>query len=233
MGPTCNVIQRQCFSTEINDLKSGHKLPRSSPLLPLHSFIDENELLRVGGRGQHSGRSYTNQHPVILPGNNHVTKLLIRSENLRLFHTGPTFLSCSLNRHLHNVGGRKVVRSITRAGVTCCRVAARPQHQLCGQLPLERVTPDIVLNKVGLDYAGPLLLKLGSTRRPTNIKAYVCVFVSLSVKTVHLELVSDLTTPAFVACLCRFVARQGKPVLTWSEELCGCTQRDQRIDRLP
>ena len=49
------------------------------------------------------------------------------------------------------------------------------------------------------------------------IKAYICVFVSLSVKAVHIEAVSDLTTEAFLACLRRFVARRGKPNLIWSD----------------
>ncbi len=49
------------------------------------------------------------------------------------------------------------------------------------------------------------------------MKAYVCVFVALSVKAVHLELVSDLTTEAFLACLRCFVARRGKPSLIWSD----------------
>ena len=212
-----SVVQRQHFSTEINELKSGRNLHRSSSLLYLHPFVDEDGLLRLGGRERHSGRSYTSQHPVILHGNHPVTKLLIWSEHLRLLHAGPTLLSCFLNRRLHLIGGRKVVRSITRACVVCRRVAARPQHQLFGQLPMERVAPDIVFSKVGLDYAGPLLLKLGSTRRPTIVKAYVCVFVSLSVKAVHMELVSDLTTDAFVACLRRFMSRRGKPVLIWSD----------------
>ena len=51
-----------------------------------------------------------------------------------------------------------------------------------GQLPLERVTPDIVFENVGIDYAGPLYIKHGHVCKPTVIKAYVCVFVSLSVK---------------------------------------------------
>ena len=67
------------------------------------------------------------------------------------------------------------------------------------------MTTDMVLDRVGLDYAGPLLLKSGSVRKPTIAKAYVSVFVSLSTKAVHLELVTDLTTEAFIACLCRFV----------------------------
>ncbi len=40
---------------------------------------------------------------------------------------------------------------------------------------------------------GPLYVKYGSVRKPTVLKSYVCVFVSLSVKAVHLELVSNLT----------------------------------------
>ena len=68
-----------------------------------------------------------------------------------------------------------------------------------------------------MDYAGPLLLKLGSTRKPVIVKSYVCVFVSLSVRAVHLELVSDLTTDAFIACLRRFISRRGKPTLIWSD----------------
>ena len=43
------------------------------------------------------------------------------------------------------------------------------------------------------------------------------MFVSLSVKAVHLELVSDLTTEAFIACLRCFVARRGKPSLIFSD----------------
>ncbi len=71
---------------------------------------------------------------------------------------------------------------------------------------MERVTPDSVFEETGVDYAGPLYIKYGYIRKPTIIKAYVCVFVSLTVKAVHLELVSDLTSGAFIACLRRFIA---------------------------
>ena len=86
-----------------------------------------------------------------------------------------------------------------------------------GQLSIERVTPGSVFDKVGVDYAGPVLIKRGHVRRPTLVKAYVCVFVSLTVKAVHLELVSNLTSEAFVACLRTFIARCGRPSLIWSD----------------
>ena len=48
-------------------------------------------------------------------------------------------------------------------------------------------------------------------------KTYVAVFVCFAVKAVHLELVSDLTTAAFIAALRRFIARRGKPSIIWSD----------------
>ena len=133
-------------------------------------------------------------------------KFLARSEHVRLLHAGPLLLSTSFSRRFHIVRGRNLIRSITRSCVTCRYKSARPQPQLMGQLPVERVTSDSVFSKVGVDYAGPVYIKLGAVRRPTIIKAYVAVFVSLSVKAVHIEAVSDLTTEAFLACLRRFVA---------------------------
>ena len=49
------------------------------------------------------------------------------------------------------------------------------------------------------------------------VKTYICVFVSLSVKAAHLELVSDLTSEAFVATFRWFIARWGKPSLVWND----------------
>ena len=57
-------------------------------------------------------------------------------------------------------------------------------------------------------YAGP---KKGYTRKPVLVKAYLALFICFSTKAVHLEIVSDLTTEAFLACLKRFVTRRGLP----------------------
>ena len=227
-----SVIQGEYFVKEINSLNSRRELHKSSPLIPLRPFLDNDGLLRVGGRERNSNRAFSCQHPIIVHGGHPITRLIVRSEHVRLLHAGPTLLACSLNRRYHIVGGRKTVRSITRACVNCRRVAAKPQVQLMGQLPAERVTPDIVFSKVGLDYAGPLQLKLGLTRKPTIVKAYVCVFVSLSVRAVHLELVSDLTTSAFIACLRRFISRRGKPSLLWSDHGTNFAGASREIQEL-
>ena len=212
-----SIMQLQAFKTEIEALKNEKPLNKSSRLFSLHPFLDPVGLLRVGGRGCNAQMLYSLIHPTILPGKHPLTSLLIFSEHRRLMHAGPTLLSASLNRRFYIIGCRKVVRSITRSCITCRRLTAKPEHQLMGQIPVERIMPDSVFDRVGLDYAGPFTLKYGSIRKPSLVKAYVCLFVSLTIKAVHLELVSDLTTDAFIASLSRFIARRGKPSLIWSD----------------
>ena len=43
-----------------------------------------------------------------------------------------------------------------------------------------------------------------------------CISISLTVKAVHLELFSDLTTDAFIACLRCFIAGCGKLQTIWT-----------------
>lgn len=100
------------------------------------------------------------------------------------------------------------------------------------QLPIERITPGPVFEKVGVDYAGPVHIKYGYVCKPTIAKAYICIFVSLAVKAVHLELVSDLTTEAFIASLRRFIARRGKPTLVWSDHGTNFIGADREIKEL-
>ena len=217
-------VQLIHFKSEIENLSSNHPLPNSSSLISRNPFLDDNKLLRVGGRQQLSQSSYESKHPLILHGSHKLTRVIIFTEHIRLLHAGPTLLASSLNRRYHTIGGYKVIRSVTRKCITCRKYSAKPLPQMLGQLPPERITPGSVFDKVGIDYAGPVLIKYGYVRKPTIVKAYICVFVSLSVKAVHLELVTDLTTDAFIACLrrfiaClrRFIARRGLPTLIWSD----------------
>ena len=211
------LCQNDYFSMEVNMLKEGKELSRSSKLLSLNPMLDSCGIIRISGRHNASSQLYDSIHPIIIPGKHLVTKLIIRGEHLRLLHAGPTLVHGSLCRRFHIVGGHKVVRSIIRQCVTCKKHSARPQNQKMGSLPQERITPDHPFNKVGVDYAGPFYTKYGYVRKPTIVKSYVCVFVSLSIKAVHLELVSDLTSEAFISCLRRFVARRGKPLLIMSD----------------
>ena len=169
--------------------------------MPLHPFIDQRGLLRVGGRIGLSQQPYERCHLLIVSGKHLLTKLIIRGEHLRLLHAGPTLGAASLAGRFHIQGARRIICSITHECVVCHCTASKPGSQLLGQLPPDQLNTRPVFNQVDVDYAGLIMVKSGSPHKPFVTKAYVCVFVSFTVKAVHLELVSELTMAAFIATL--------------------------------
>ncbi len=122
-----------------------------------------------------------------------------------------------LGQRFYIIGAKRLIRAVCRSCITCRKVAAKTESQIMGQLPSHRVIPCPPFAKTGMDFAGPLLIKKGHTRKPVIIKCYVCSFVCFTTKAVHLELVSDLTTEAFLACFRRFISRRDLPTDVFSD----------------
>lgn len=77
-------------------------------------------------------------------------------------------------------------------------------------LPSSRTTPSKPFLRTGIDYAGPVMIRSSLGRLPKLTKAWIAVFVCLATRAIHLELVSDATTQAFIAALKRLIARRGR-----------------------
>lgn len=86
-----------------------------------------------------------------------------------------------------------------------------------GNLPRFRLNECLPFTNTGLDYAGLVLIRDRKLRNAKLQKCYVCLFICMSTKCIHLELVSDLTTDAFLTTLRRFMARRGKPTNLYSD----------------
>jgi len=86
-------------------------------------------------------------------------------------------------------------------------------------LPSPRVRPSRPFSKVGVDYAGPFLIKEGRRKQARSIKCYIALFVCMATEAVHIEFVSDMSAEAFIAALHRFVSRRGLPSDIYSD--CG------------
>ena len=206
--------QQRSFPLELERILTVPKQPirNSSKLLPLNPILGKDGLLHIGGRLSNASLSPSQQHPVILSGHDILSQLLLKYYHVVLGHCGPTLLLSHTGNQLHVMGARRLARSTCNSCIICKKISARTESQRMGQLPVARVNPTPPFSTTGIDYAGPFTLKPGHIRKPVLVKSYIAVFVCFTTKAVHLELVSDLTTEAFLAALKRFVSRRGLPL---------------------
>lgn len=79
-------------------------------------------------------------------------------------------------------------------------------------------TRAIPFTSVGVDLCGPFLVKKKKERNRTKVKVYVAVFICLTIKAVHLEMVSDLLTDSFLSALRRFISRRSYSTDIYSDQ---------------
>lgn len=202
------TTQQQTFSEEMQRLNAnklcGAHLQRLSP------FLDDEGVLRVGGRLTNANIAYEQKHPILLPSNHRLTDLLVTQYHLRYLHPSPRTLQSILGQRFWILSARRVVRRITSKCVRCFRCKPTNQNPIMGDLPSERVSPLKPFATSGVDYGGPFHITPYKMRGCKSVKAYLCLFICFSTKAVHLELVSELTTSAFLLALQRFLARRGR-----------------------
>lgn len=202
--------QRICFASELHDLQRGRPINSRSCLTPLDPGIDEDGVIRVGGRLNHSSLPYDQKHPIILPKNHKITELIIRKEHISGLHAGTQATLYNLRKNYWIIDGRRQISNVIQHCLTCAKLNPRPINYKMGQLPNVRVSEARPFIHSGVDYCGPFFIKEKRLRNQHKVKAYIAIFTCLATKAVHIELVSDLTTDAFIAALRRFTARRGR-----------------------
>ena len=74
-------------------------------------------------------------------------------------------------------------------------------------MPADQVRPSRPFAVTGVDFAGPLYVKVG---RETQ-KAYIALFTCATTRAVNLDLCTDLTTSKFLMALQQFTGRRSLP----------------------
>ena len=208
-------IQSVSFSSEISSLNRGKSVCTS--LQKLSIFLDEDGIIRVGGRLKRSELQYGSRHPYLLPKDNKFVQLLIQNHHRSYCHAATNALIAILRREYWITSIRRQVSRVIRNCITCFRFKPSIQPPFMSDLPADRVTAARPFSGTATDFAGPYLVKSSLLRNAKSVKAYLCVFVCLATKAVHLEVVSSLSVEGFIAAFTRFVSRRGLPVLIRSD----------------
>lgn len=205
----CKQVQSQHFLNDLKSLRVSKSLNSKSPLLRLNPFLDDDGLIRVGGRLRNSHLSFNAKHPILLPSDSHLTKLIIFFEHSRHLHAGAHATLSAVRLRFWPINGLNIVKKILRNCIKCFKVNPSPLSYQMSSLPRSRVVPQRPFAIAGVDFAGPFMVKDGKTKNRILVKCYLCIFVCFTTKATHLELAGDLSTEAFLNCLKRFVSRRG------------------------
>lgn len=209
--------QNLIYGKEVEELTKNGRVKKRSPLITLSPFLDEKGLIRVGGRLQNASLTNNTKHPIIIPKNQHITKLLVSEAHTKTLHGGIQLMMTYLRSKYWIIGLKSTVRKCIHNCKTCIIDKAKVKNQFMGQLPAVRVTPHRPFLNSGVDFAGPVLMRTSKGRGHHATKGYICLFVCMATRAIHLEAVTDLTSQAFIAAFRRFVARRGQCKHIWSD----------------
>lgn len=205
-------VQERVFSTEIRNVQKGSIDSLPKPFRKLCPFLDKDGLLRVGGRlSQSNNMDYEKKHPLLLPRAHKLTSLIVEEYHRRFLHPGLQTLQNLIAQDFWILSPKRAILSVISSCIKCFRVRPRVcPPPLMGDLPSFRINQIKPFSSAAVDYAGPFNISLGRSRGSKSYKGYICVFVCTATKAVHLELVSELTSEAYLAALRRFIARRGR-----------------------
>ena len=147
------MVQQQSFKDELRWLKSvenfndiNKSLDKRSKICCLNPFLDEDEVIRVGGRLEKSFLNDERKHPILFPKVGKISNLLIKHGHKLAGHSGR---GITLNEIRSSgywiVDANSTVKNILYNCVECCSYRGRLVEQKMANLPSCR------LNERGVD----------------------------------------------------------------------------------
>ncbi len=226
--------QRQAFPEVFAWLRKKKTIPGSHCLAGMVVYLDEHKIIRVTGRVRAESSTMPRQlTPLSLKC--HLTRLMVETEHHTQLHPGTSILMSILGHSYYIPGLRFFLKRLSKRCPACQRANARTISQQMGLLPSARTTLSPPFATVGVDFAGPFILRRGHTRKPVMDKAYFCLFICLTTKAIHLEVCATLDTQEFLAAFRRFSNRRGTPFAVYSDNgsnFIGAKTELQAIQRM-
>lgn len=200
-------------------------------LYSLNPFIDENGILRVGGRLEKASLPFDHKFPIILPKKCKLSQIVFYTYHLKFMHVGPQALLNAVRTKFWPLGGRNLARKTVHLCVTCFKCKPILSAQIMSNLPSDRINESYAFNCTGLDLCGPFHVTYKNQRKGVLNKIYICVCICFVTRAIHLELLSDLTSDALIATLKRFFARRGKSSKIFTDNATNFVGANQQLKK--
>ncbi|XP_018376047.1 PREDICTED: uncharacterized protein LOC108769525 [Trachymyrmex cornetzi] len=164
------------FQEELGNLQGQGQMKASNKLYQLHPFLDENGILRVGGRLQEAPWTFERKYPILLPAKCKITRLIVERAHRLLLHANQQLLLASIRQQYWPLNARNIVRQVCRTCVWCVRNNPKGLTQAMGHLPSDRIIACILCNRNRLRWSHYHSTQQRSRQKNMQI---VCGFVRL------------------------------------------------------
>ncbi|XP_068739559.1 uncharacterized protein [Montipora capricornis] len=155
------------------------------------------------------------RNAIILPHNHRIVLLLLKHLHEKRAHCGYKSLTYESRKKFWIIGVQSIAKQLTRNCIVCRKLRQRPLQQLMGQLPNTRAEIEKpAFACTAIDMFGPIQIRLS---RKTLKEAQIIIFACMTSRAIHLELVTDRTTDAFLMAFRRFACTRGHPAVCWSD----------------
>ncbi|XP_066553505.1 uncharacterized protein LOC136721589 [Amia ocellicauda] len=203
------MVQQATLSQEIQGIqchKNSQIKDKANKLHKLGPFLDDQGILRVGGRLTHAALHPHVKHPAVLPRDSHVSALLVKHYHERVHHQGR---GMTINEIRSNgiwiLGCSRAVSSHIYKCTTCRKFRRCTEQQRMANLPEDRMETTPPFTYCGMDCFGPFHIKEGRK----ELKRYGLLLTCMCSRAVHIEMLDDLTTDAFINALRSCIAIRG------------------------
>ena len=203
-------VQQKSYSKEIKDLSRGDNVISLKEFDPI---LDEEGVIRVGGRLEYSDIPESKKHPYLISGDHPIARLIVQEEH-DVAHLGREWVISEVRKRFWITKIRKLTKSIAHKCVRCKRLfGATSQQKMANHIPERLDAGNPPFTHVGVDCFGPFLVKQGRS----YVKRYGCIFTCINIRAVHIEMLCSMDADSFINALRRFVSRRGKPSKIWSD----------------
>ena len=180
----------------------------------LSPFVDDEGIIRVGGRVDKAIVSYESKHPVLLPHDHSVSRLIMQDAH-RCGHPGVATTVAKTRKNYWIVRGHDLAKTVKFKCVLCREMEPRAETQIMADLPQHRTAPGTPpFHYTSCNYFGPFTVKIN---RNKTVMHYGVIFTCLNTRAIHLEIATDCTTMQFMQTLRRFFSIRGYPTLMISD----------------
>ncbi|XP_067947083.1 uncharacterized protein [Watersipora subatra] len=182
----------------------------------LDPYTDDDGIVRIRERLKYCTTFTIDlKHPAILPKTCNITNLIVQYYHRLTGHSGRGLTTATIRQNGYWITGLSTaVSTVINNCVICKKLRGNTETQKMADLPAVRLEPATPFHYSGMDCFGPFHAKDGRC----EVKRYGLMFTCLTSRAVHIEMLDDLTTDAFLNSLRCLIAMRGSVKSLYSDQ---------------